>query len=101
MLLRKSRKTTGSTRRPRTQTINAIFYEKTKKLCWSVFETISGMRALSSLAHPLGWEMVRSEELVRICASPPKGYVVLRRKMSMRSSTGLIDDGFLLTGSTG
>ena len=33
---------------------HAIFLKKTKTLLVS-FETISGMRALSSLAHPLGW----------------------------------------------
>ena len=45
---------------------HAIFLKKTKTLLVS-FETISGMRALSSLAHPLGWEMVRNEDWSHLC----------------------------------
>ncbi|WP_323803414.1 phosphoadenosine phosphosulfate reductase [Sulfitobacter litoralis] len=71
---------------------HAIFLKKTKTLLVS-FETISGMRALSSLAHPLGWEMVRNEDWSHLCIAS-EGDTWFRDENVYAFFDRLIDDGF-------
>ena len=71
---------------------HAMFLEKSSTLLVS-FETINGMRALSSMAHPLGWEMVRSEGWSHLCLAS-EGDTWFRDAPVYAFFDRLIDDGF-------
>ncbi|WP_289086008.1 phosphoadenosine phosphosulfate reductase [uncultured Sulfitobacter sp.] len=71
---------------------HAMFLEKSSTLLVS-FETINGMRALSSMAHPLGWEMVRSEGWSHLCLAS-EGDTWFRDAPVYVFFDRLIDDGF-------
>jgi len=87
MLLPGPRKDDGSTRRSERKH-HAIFM-KSENSAGQALNHQAGCGALSQLAHPFGMgKWFRSEDWSPFGASPPKGIVVSRRKMSMRSSTG-------------
>ena len=71
---------------------HAMFLEKSSTLLVS-FETINGMRALSSMAQPLGWEMVRSEGWSHLCLAS-EGDTWFRDEPVYAFFDRLIDDGF-------
>ncbi len=71
---------------------HAIFVERSSTLLVS-FETISGMRSLSSYSHPLGWEMVRNYGWSNLCIAS-NGDTWFRDPAVYACFDRLIDDGF-------
>lgn len=57
------------------------------------FETIQGMRALSALAQPLGWEMIRDHGWSHLCLASD-GDTWFRDKTVYGYFDRLVDDGF-------
>lgn len=71
---------------------HAIFVERNSTLLVT-FETINGMRALSSLSQPLGWEMVRNYGWSNLCIAS-QGDTWFRDPAVYACFDRLIDDGF-------
>jgi hypothetical protein len=71
---------------------HAIFVER-KSTLLVTFETVSGMRALSSLSQPLGWEMVRNYGWSNLCIAS-EGDTWFRDPAVYACFDRLIDDGF-------
>ncbi|APE43149.1 phosphoadenosine phosphosulfate reductase [Sulfitobacter alexandrii] len=70
----------------------AAFIERDPVLLVS-FETIQGMHALSDLAQPLGWEMVRNRNWSHLCLASD-GDTWFRDRAVFGYFDRLIDDGF-------
>ncbi len=70
----------------------AIFVER-KPTLLVTFESINGMRALSALSQPLGWEMVRSYGWSHLCIAS-EGDTWFRDPAVYACFDRLIDDGF-------
>ncbi|QFT60248.1 hypothetical protein FIU94_15580 [Sulfitobacter sp. THAF37] len=70
----------------------AAFIEREPTLLVS-FETIQGMHALSDLAQPLGWEMVRNRDWSHLCLASD-GDTWFRDPAVYGYVDRLIDDGF-------
>jgi hypothetical protein len=70
----------------------AAFIEKTETLLVS-FETLQGIPALSSLAQPLGWEMMLDHKWSTLCVASD-GDTWFRDKAVYSYFDRLIDDGF-------
>ncbi len=70
----------------------AIFVER-KPTLLVTFETVNGMRALSALSHPLGWEMVRNYGWSHLCIAS-EGDTWFRDPAVYAFFDRLIDDGF-------
>ena len=70
----------------------AIFVER-KPTLLVTFETVNGMRALSEMSHPLGWEMVRSYGWSHLCIAS-EGDTWFRDPTVYDFFDKLIDDGF-------
>lgn len=71
---------------------HAIFIKR-KPTLLVTFETIGGMRALSSLSHPLGWEMVRTYDWSHLCIAS-EGDTWFRDPDVYTLFDQLIDEGF-------
>jgi hypothetical protein len=70
----------------------AMFVER-KPTLLVTFETINGMRALSALSQPLGWEMVRNYDWSHLCIAS-EGDTWFRDPAVYACFDRLIDDGF-------
>jgi hypothetical protein len=70
----------------------AIFVERQPTLLVS-FETVQGMRALSALSQPLGWDMVRDHDWSHLCIASD-GDTWFRDTSVYTYFDRLIDDGF-------
>lgn len=70
----------------------AAFVEKSSTLLIS-FETLQGIPALSSLAHPFGWEMVQEHDWSNLCVIS-NGDTWFRDQSVYAYFDRLIDDGF-------
>ncbi|SFS74705.1 hypothetical protein SAMN04488040_1845 [Sulfitobacter marinus] len=70
----------------------AIFVER-KPTLLVTFETVNGMRALSEMSHPLGWEMVRSYGWSHLCIAS-EGDTWFRDPAVYDRFDKFIDDGF-------
>ncbi|WP_339763063.1 phosphoadenosine phosphosulfate reductase [uncultured Sulfitobacter sp.] len=70
----------------------AIFVER-KPTLLVTFETVNGMRALSEMSHPLGWEMVRTYGWSHLCIAS-EGDTWFRDPAVYDCFDTLIDDGF-------
>lgn len=71
---------------------HAVFVER-KPTLLVTFETLSGMRALSSMSQPLGWEMVRNYGWSHLCIIS-EGDTWFRDPAVYACFDRLIDDGF-------
>jgi len=71
---------------------HAAFIEKTATLLVT-FETLQGIPALSSLAQPLGWEMMQAHDWSSLCLASD-GDTWFRDADVYAYFDGLIDDGF-------
>jgi hypothetical protein len=70
----------------------AAFVEKSSTLLVS-FETLQGIPALSSLAHPFGWEMMQEHDWSNLCIIS-NGDTWFREQSVYGYFDRLIDDGF-------
>ncbi|WP_198133664.1 phosphoadenosine phosphosulfate reductase [Roseobacter sp. GAI101] len=71
---------------------HAIFVERSPTLLVT-FETVSGMRALSSLSQPLGWDLVRNYGWSNLCIAS-EGDTWFRDPSVYACFDRLVDDGF-------
>lgn len=71
---------------------HAVFVER-KPILLVTFETLSGMRALSSMSQPLGWEMVRNYGWSNLCIAS-EGDTWFRDPAVYAFFDRMIDDGF-------
>lgn len=71
---------------------HAVFVER-KPILLVTFETVSGMRALSAMSQPLGWEMVRNYGWSSLCIAS-EGDTWFRDPSVYAFFDRMIDDGF-------
>lgn len=71
---------------------HAIYVER-KPTLLVTFESLSGMRSLSAMSHPLGWEMVRTYGWSHLCIAS-EGDTWFRDENVYAFFDRLIDDGF-------